>query len=49
MKKSSTFVLASTQAAFGYKEPLYPKLKHYFFPRSVYAANKRYAEKLAKN
>jgi nucleoside-diphosphate-sugar epimerase len=48
MKKGSTFVLASTQAAFGYKEPLYPKLKYYFFPRSVYAANKRYAEKLSK-
>lgn len=48
MRKGSVFVLASTQAAFGYKEPLYPELKYYFFPRSVYAANKRYAEKLSK-
>ena len=47
MRKGSVFVLASTQAAFGYKEPLYPKLKYYFLPRSVYAANKRYAEKLS--
>ena len=48
MRKGSVFVLASTQAAFGYKEPLYPKLKYYFLPRTVYAANKRYAEKLSK-
>ena len=44
MSSGSVFVFASTQAAFGYKEPIYPKLKYYFFPRSVYAANKRYAE-----
>ena len=48
MKHGSSFVFASTQAAFGYKEPLYTKLKYYFFPRSVYAANKRYAEKLCQ-
>ena len=48
MNNGSTFVFASTQAAFGYKEPWYPKLKYYFFPRSVYAANKRYAENLCQ-
>ena len=30
MNNGSTFVFASTQAAFGYKEPWYPKLKYYF-------------------
>ena len=46
MSRDSIFVFASTQAAFGYKEPMYPRLKYYFFPRSVYAANKRYAENI---
>jgi len=46
MSSDSVFVFASTQAAFGYKEPMYPRLKYYFFPRSVYAANKRYAENI---
>ena len=48
MRKETSFVFASTQAAFGYKEPLHAVLKYYFFPRSVYAANKRYAERLCK-
>jgi nucleoside-diphosphate-sugar epimerase len=48
MRKETSFVFASTQAAFGYKEPLHTALKYYFFPRSVYAANKRYAERICK-
>ncbi len=48
MRKETSFVFASTQAAFGYKEPIHTVLKYYFFPRSVYAANKRYAERLCK-
>lgn len=48
MSRGSIFVLASTQAAFGYKEPLYPELKYYILPRSVYAADKRFAEKISK-
>ena len=39
MRKETSFVFASTQAAFGYKEPLHAVLKYYFIPRSVYAAN----------
>lgn len=38
------FVFASSMNALGYSLN-YPKLKHYFIPRTLYAANKRFAEK----
>tara|TARA_B100000795_G_scaffold269279_1_gene258192 strand:+ start:1701 stop:2705 length:1005 start_codon:yes stop_codon:yes gene_type:complete len=44
MKKKSKFVFASTKMAFGLSEKR-KYMKNYFFPGSIYAANKRYAEK----
>ena len=44
MKAKTKFVFASTMNAYGISEKN-NKLKNYFFPSSIYAANKRYAEK----
>lgn len=44
LKTNSKFVFASSMNALGYSLN-YPELKNYFLPRTVYAANKRFAEK----
>ena len=47
MKKNSKFIFASSMNAFGIDNKR-KILKNYFFSSSIYASNKRYAEKYAK-
>ena len=47
MKQKSKFVFASTMNAFGLSDNR-KHLKNYFFPSSIYSANKRFAEKYCK-
>jgi len=44
IRPNCKFVFASSMNALGYSLN-YPLLKNYFFPRTLYAANKRFAEK----